>query len=214
MTRSEKNKIIEHLKYSKLCGINYIKPIKFKIKNIQASDLPNDINELKEHVHHCSLCDLSKNKHKTMFSMGNNDSNVMMIGTDSKFADENLNIMINSMIKNILLLDINQVYITNILKCDTNINIHNLDNSIKLCKSYLLKQIEIVKPEIIITIGSAFNHLIDSKDNISDISGNLYNYNGIKLVPLLDLEFVYKNPSYKQDMFNDLKKIKMILEQK
>jgi len=202
------------LKYSKLCGINYIKPIRFNIKNIHDTDLPNDINKLENHVHHCSLCDLSKNKHKPLFSMGNNNSNIMIIGTDTNFIDENLNMMMNNMIENILLLDINQVYITNILKCDTNINIHNLDNSIKLCKSYLLKQIEIVKPEIIITIGSAFNHLMEKNDNISDVSGNLYNYNGIKLLPLMDIEFVYKNPSYKQDMFNDLKKIKIILEQK
>ena len=83
---------------------------------------------------------------------------------------------------------------------------------IEMCLEYLRKQIEILKPKIIITLGISFNYLMKNDEKIVDVSGNIYNYNNSKLVPLLDPEFIYKNPSYKAKLFNDLKKIKLLME--
>lgn len=212
MTKIEKEKMINLLNSYKLCGIEYIEPLKLNQIDIKKDDLPSDINELENYVNHCNICELSKFKSDSIFGLGKINSDIMIIGTNCDFLNENISKLLENIIKSVLLIDFNKVYITNILKCNTKINIKSINQSIELCKGYLTKQIELIKPKFIITLGSAFNHLLCNEDNISDISGNIYEYNGIKTIPLLDLEFIYKNPSYKQDMFNDLKKIKSILE--
>jgi len=55
---------------------------------------------------------------------------------------------------------------------------------------------------------------MNNNDKILDISGCLYEYGTIKVVPLLGLDFLNKNPSYKINMINDLKKIKKLLDKK
>ena len=210
MTKIEQEKMINLLNRYKLCGTEYIEPLNFKI-DIKKDDLPNDIIELENYVNHCNICELSKFKNSSNFSMGDFDSDIMIIGTDCNFLNENINLLLKSMIEKVLLLDFNKVYITNILKCNTNSS-ESISKPIELCKDYLIKQIHLSAPKLIITIGSAFNHLLSNDDNIFDVSGNIYEYQGIKLIPLLDVDFIYKNPSYKHDMFNDLKKIKIILE--
>ena len=211
MTKIEKEKIINLLNRYKLCGIEYIEPLSLNNIEIKKDDLPNDIEELENYVNHCNICELSKFKNNSTFSIGKINSDIMIIGTNSDFLNENINLLLRNIIEKVLLIEFNKVYITNILKCNTN-NVESIIKPIELCKDYLIKQIQLVNPKLIITLGSAFNHLLSNDDNIFDISGNLYDYNGIKLIPLLDLEFIYKNPSYKLDMFNDLKKIKIILE--
>ena len=63
-------------------------------------------------------------------------------------------------------------------------------------------------------MGSAFNYLMNNNDDILNISGNLYSYDESKLIPLLGLDFLNKNPSYKVNMISDLKKIKKLLDEK
>jgi DNA polymerase len=212
MTNNDKNKIIDLLNSYKLCGIKYIEPLNLNHQQTDKSELPNSIDELEQYVNHCNLCELSKVKQKQIFSLGDEQSDIMMIGLKYNFLDEHIMQMIKNIITKVLLLDFNKVYITNVLKCNVDTKIDISEQSINLCGDYLLKEIQIVKPKIIITFGLAFNYLLNNQDNILDISGNLYEYNKIKVIPLLDLDFIYKNPSYKQDMFSDLKKIKMLME--
>lgn len=212
MTENKKIYILNLLNSYKLCGMNYIEPLNLNKIDKNKNDLPNDFNGLENYVNHCSICELSKFKSDSIFSLGEINSDIMIVGTNCDFLNENIYKLLENIIKNVLLIDFNKVYITNILKCSTKTNIKSIKQSIELCSGYLTKQIELVKPKFIITLGTAFNHLLCNDDNVLDISGNIYEYNGIKTIPLLDLEFIYKNPSYKQDMFNDLKKIKSILE--
>ena len=120
--------------------------------------------------------------------------------------------MLKNMVEKVLLINMDDIFLTNILKCTTKEDYKKLDSEINLCIDYLKKQISIAKPKLIITLGDAFNYLLNKEENINDISGNLYRYNNIKTIPILHPEFVYKNPSFKQQSFNDLKKIKLILE--
>jgi uracil-DNA glycosylase family 4 len=87
-----------------------------------------------------------------------------------------------------------------------------LSSEIELCKGYFDKQIEISKPKTIIALGSVFNYIMKTNENIIEISGKMYDYKGIKFIPLIDPEFIYKNPSYRPNVYSDLKKIKNLLE--
>lgn len=208
----DKIKIIHTLNMYKSFGIEYLDDINVSFKNKKSDDLPNNLNDLKNYVEHCNLCALSKQKESLEFGKGDISSDIYVIGTNQYFQNEKIYNMFKSMIEKVLLRDINSVYITNILKCSTNNNIKDLDEPIRTCMNYLVKQIDLSSVKLIITLGNCYNYMMNACEDIVDISGNVYDYNGIKLIPILDPMYLYRNPSYKQQMFNDLKKIKTIME--
>jgi DNA polymerase len=77
----------------------------------------------------------------------------------------------------------------------------------------LHKQIENIKPKIVVTLGDeAYKYLTNSDIEISKIHGTPLKHNGYIIVPTFDLSFLLKNPSYKKDAFEDLIKIKSLLK--
>lgn len=213
MTDLQKKILLKTLKQYKLCGIEYIDEPNLTKLDTNIKKLPDDFMKLEDFVKNCNLCNLSKEKISCGFGQGNNTSDIFIVGiNDYELSNQTVFDMLKSMIEKVLLLDMEDVYLTNILKCTVSADYKKLGNEINLCLDYLKKQISIAKPKLIITMGEAFNYLLGKEENILDITGNLYRFNNIKTIPILHPEFVYKNPSYKQQAFNDLKKIKLILE--
>lgn len=213
MTKSKKKEILDLLYGYNCLGIEYIDSINYIKSEKKGSQLPQTIEELEIEASHCSLCDLSKDSTQFKFGTGDKYSDIYVIGFNhNQFSSEIVFNSFRNMIENVLLLNFDNIYISNIVKCTTKQNINKLSKPTEMCENYIFRQIELAKPKLIITLDFAFNHLMKSDESIIDISGGSYTYNGIDLIPLLHPEFVYKNPSYKDRMFKDLKKIKMLLE--
>lgn len=214
ITKQIKSEIIHILKMKKLIGIEHITPVSFSRKTNNKLSLPDEILNLEEYVKNCSLCELSKSKESILFGKGNNTSEIYIVGLNYNYEDDKKFFLIKKMIENVIKLNINETYMTNILKCNSNKLQNNFDVEVNSCIHYLEKQITISKPKLIITLGNAFDYMIKSGEDIMDVSGSLFSYNGIKLIPLMDPDFIYKNPSYKEKMFQDLQKIKNIMDEK
>jgi len=212
ITEKQKCELLTLLENDKIFGIEYANSIQFKKQKFLSNKLPLNLELLSEYASKCSLCSLSKSKVSFNFDFGDKMSNIMMVSVDKINVREfdNLKNLFNSELE----IDINHIYMTNILKCTSKIKKVNFDNEIFQFLSYLEQQIRIMKPKIIITIGFAFNYLMNRNDDIRNISGTLYEYDICKVVPLLGLDFLNKNPSYKVNMINDLKKIKKLLDEK
>jgi DNA polymerase len=120
--------------------------------------------------------------------------------------------MLTLMIEKVLDLSREDVYITNILKCHLP-STQELHNSyIHSCKIYLFKEIEIIKPKVIVTLGEIAYHYINNEDSkLKDIRGNIIEKSGYKLIPTYHPNFLLKNPSFKKEVFMDLKKVKSLL---
>ncbi len=215
MTNRDKIKLIHTLNMYKSFGIEYLDEINLDLRSKKVTDLPDDLVLLENHIEHCNLCDLSKQKESLEFGRGDINSDIIIIGINQYFENDDIYNMFKNMIEKVLLRDMDSVYITNILKCNTKDNvqsIHSFEKPIQTCMNYLIKQIDVSSAKLIITLGNCYNYMMNSSDDIVDISGNIYDYNGIKLIPIIDPEYLYKNPSFKQQMFNDLRKIKTIME--
>jgi len=209
-----KSELLHVLKKKKLLGIKYIEQINFTNKINSKLKLPENLVQLNEYVENCSLCELSKMNIGINFGNGNIDSDLLIISLHNNFFDEKAFLNIQNMIENVLKIDLNDIYMTNILKCDIKVYKNNLDAEVSTCIPYLRKQIDLIKPTMIITFGKAFKYLLKTENAILDVSGNLFNYDGIDLIPLIDPKFIDKNPSYRDQMLLDLKKIKNIMDNK
>ena len=145
----------------------------------------NNLNEIREAVETCKKCKLCKFRDKFVFAEGKNDAKIMLIGL-SPGEEENsagkLFIGPSGKFLNELLglakLNRESLYITNIIKCHA--PTYSIgQEEIASCCVYLDKQIEIIKPETIIPLGSiAAQYILEkynlSKKRISEIHGQVF----------------------------------------
>jgi len=216
MNLTNKEQILNVLEGYRFLNFDFIEPLNLTIKKRSFTKLPDNFKELNEYIKNCNLCTLSTNEYQQHLGLGDINSDLYIIGTNPALLKGDLLELLKNMIEKVLLRDFDSVYVVNILRCpSSNHTMDNIDQeSIDICLQFLDHQIEISKPKLIITLGEAFNYMLNSKEDVVNISGNNYKYHNIDLIPILHPYFISKNPSFKQTVFNDLKKIKFFLEQK
>lgn len=204
--------ILKNLNLYKSFGMEYCEPVNYKIYLSSSANLPNNNDTLKNYIQHCNLCELSKYCNSKAIGFGDINSEIYIVGISSSFQVDKILKLLTTLLNDILAIDSKDVYITNLIKCtiglQNNINKENID----LCKEYFIKQVDIIRPKYIIALGDVSKYLLRDKNEISYKYGNCYDYNGINLIPMLDLEFVYKNPSYQEELYKDFKKLKILME--
>lgn len=220
MTNTKKNEIIKYLHTQKIFGYKYIEELNFDDKSSCDFSLPSDLDELRKVVNSCHLCELSKSRKNVLFSYGNIDSKIMIICDEpTKSEDElgtfysgNSGEMLSNMITNVLMLKKEDVYLTNLVKCrsKTGANVSNFDS----CSCYLYKQIDIVKPKIILAFGqSVFNYLIKDEGDFLQRRGDVIKYQDSHFIATYSTQYLLKNPSLKKDTLEDLKTVKRVYKE-
>ena len=210
---------LKHLYTLQMFGEEYFEGYNFQ-EEIATSIMPNELTKLEELVSKCKLCSLHKTRHNIVFGAGNPKAKLMFVG-EAPGRDEDLQgkpfvgrsgEVLTKMIENVLNLKRSDVYIGNILKCRPP---HNRDpeiGEVENCKKYLLKQIEIIQPKLIVTLGKiAFRYLLDDETPITIARGKVYNFNSIKVIPTFHPSYLLRNPSKKKEAKVDLEFIKTFL---
>lgn len=103
------------------------------------------------------------------------------------------------------------LFVTNILKCclgNSRLSVEMIDT----CREHLNAQIELVNPQIIVTLGQLpISSLKRAAVNLTAEHGIPIEYNGRTVLPLFSPAFVLANPSFKAPLWEDLKKLKSML---
>ena len=219
MTKLVKNQVLEHLNYLKSFGYDYHEPLDFFSNSIKNVKLPNNMIELETSVKHCYLCELSKCRKNVLFGYGNIYSDIMFIGDEPSSSEDELAIhysgksgeLLEKMIENVLNIAKEDIYYTTLVKCRSSNGLNN--SNIETCHDYLLKQIELIKPKLIVTLGEkTYSYLLKNSDNFSQIRGKELVFNGISLIATFSPTFLLRNPSFKKDAYYDMLKIKNYME--
>jgi len=168
-------------------------------------------------VSRCTKCRLCEHRTHTVFGEGDVDAKVFFIGegpgetedqTGRPFvgrAGELLNKMIGAMG-----LKREQVYIANIVKCRPPGNRVPAPDEVATCTPYLQRQLEIVRPQAIVTLGlPATQYMLETKLSMGRLRGQWHAWRGIKLMPTYHPAYVLRNPSYetRAAVWSDLKKV-------
>jgi len=212
--------LLKQLYQLKELGYNYTDTKPFSFEEQNSLELPNSLTELKKQAQNCHLCSLSKSRNRVVFGEGNKNADVMFVGgLPIEMEDDVGKIflgrggeMLTAMIEKVLGLRREDVYITNLLKCHP-LNTQELhETPFHTCKAYLFKEIELVKPKIIITLGKeAYHYLTNETSDLKDIRGNLTSHKMFRVMPTYHPNFLLKNPSLKKEVFMDLQKVKGLL---
>ncbi|HFQ61505.1 MAG TPA: uracil-DNA glycosylase [Epsilonproteobacteria bacterium] len=182
--------------------------------------LPNTLEALKKQAMECHLCTLSKSRQKVVFGEGNPHATLMFVGDTPSSSDDGIGHiftgrtgdLLTKMLENVLELTRDDIYITNILKCRA------LDTQMPsaahahTCHPYLLKEIALIKPKFIITLGTlAYQYLTGDDSPIENVRGTLHQQDNYTIIPTYHPNHLLRNPSSKKEVFEDLLKIKDLI---
>ena len=161
----------------------------------------------------CTKCELHKSRKNVVVDRGNRESDLVFIG-EAPGADEDrigkafvgrAGKLLDLVFRGLGISD-DDIYICNILKCRPPGNINPTDKQAELCMPYLMRQIELVQPKVIVILGGqAFKHLIDSSYGITKARGNWTEFHDIPVMPTFHPAALLRDRSKKMDMWKDIK---------
>ena len=107
-----------------------------------------------------------------------------------------------------------EVYIANIVKCRPPNNRAPSEDEVISCAPYLMKQISVLKPKVIVTLGASSTcALFNQKIKISSVRGKFYDWkDGVKLMPTFHPAYLLRNPIDKKLVWEDMQKVMEFLE--
>lgn len=218
MTSYQNLILLQNLYRLKAMGFEYIEH--FNINDKKNYDMPNSIEELRENISHCHLCDLSKSRTQSMSGYGDTNAELLIIDyTVTQAQDTNNNYYagragetLKNMIEKVLLMPIESVFLTHCVKCKPLNSNFPSPSEVNSCKSYLHAQMNFIQPKVIVTLGQeAYAHLTGNSDNFENVRGHIIDYKEYKLIPIYHPQHLLRNPELKKVTLNDLLTIKKSL---
>ncbi|CAA6808841.1 MAG: Uracil-DNA glycosylase, family 4 [uncultured Sulfurovum sp.] len=212
--------LLKHLYQLKELGYKYTSEKVFSENDQNLLKLPNSLIALKQQAFNCHLCSLSKSRNQVVFGEGDENAEVMFIGDVPLEIEDNEGKpflgrggeMLTAMIEKVLGLSRENVYISNLLKCHPLASQEVHESEFHTCKAYLFKEIKLVNPKIIITLGEkAYHYLSNDTHSLTEIRGTIIQKEKHIILPTYHPNFLLKNPSFKKEVFKDLQKVKKLL---
>ena len=214
---------LEYLKQQKeIYGDGYL------ISNEEADDLVKlfqkkdlTLHEFYEAIKDCHRCPLSETRTHFVFGDGNENANLMLVG-EAPGREEDLTgvpfvgragQLLNKILEAIHFKR-EDVYIANIVKCRPPNNRDPLPSEVEKCEPYLKKQIEIIKPKIILALGRiAGQTLLRTNASLTTLRGKVHNYHGIKLIVTYHPAALLRNPHWKKPTWEDVQFLRKIYDE-
>jgi DNA polymerase len=160
----------------------------------------------------CVKCSLGHTRIKFVFGVGNPHATLMLVG-EAPGADEDARgepfVGRAGQLLNKILAAINfrreDVYICNILKCRPPNNRQPLPEEVDSCLPYLKKQIDLVKPKLILCLGlTAAHNILQTTESLTHLRGRVLSYENVPLMVTYHPAALLRNPNFKQPTWQDV----------
>ncbi len=174
------------------------------------------LDQLRAAIGDCQRCKLSSGRTHLVFGVGNPKAKVMFVG-EGPGRDEDLKgepfvgragQLLTDIITKGMGMKREDVYIANVIKCRPPENRNPESDEIESCEPFLVRQIELIKPRVLIGLGKfAVQTLLKSKVPIMKLRGGWHDYHGIRFMPTLHPAYLLRNPGDKKLVWEDIKKV-------
>ena len=173
--------------------------------------------QLEEEAKQCKKCKLCQNRNSVVFGTGNKNADLMFIG-EGPGADEDLQGIpfvgkagkLMNMAFEAIGLNRDDVYIANIVKCRPPSNRNPQEDEAMACLNYLRNQVILVKPKIIVLLGSvALRNILGKEYGITASRGKWVEKKGILYMPTWHPAALLRDETKKIDFIKDLQQVMM-----
>jgi uracil-DNA glycosylase len=179
----------------------------------QTVDRSREWIPLKAAVSGCVSCGLHRTRTQTVFGVGDEDADWMLIGEAPGAEEDRLGEpfvgqagrLLDNMLAAIGLKRGDNVYIANVLKCRPPGNRNPQPEEVAKCTPHLLRQIELIKPKLIVAMGRfAAQTLLNTDASIATLRGSVHRYAGVPLIVTYHPAYLLRNLPDKAKAWADL----------
>jgi len=187
----------------------------------RATGAERELRELEEQVRRCTRCRLHRTRTQGVFARGDPHAELMFIGEAPGAEEDRRGVpfvgpagkLLDRMIY-AMGLERDAVYITNILKSRPPGNRDPRPDEVEACFPFLERQIELVRPRIICTLGRpAACALLESGRSMGQLRGRWHFWRGIPLMPTYHPAYLLRSPGQKRAAWQDLKQVIIALRE-
>jgi DNA polymerase len=168
----------------------------------------------------CTRCKLhGLGRRQIVFGAGNPSANLMFIG-EAPGHDEDVQGLPfvgragQLLTKIIEAIDLRRedVYIANIIKCRPPENRNPEPDEVASCEPFVRRQVQAIRPKVIVALGTfAAQALLQTRDPISKLRGQVFTCGDARLVPTFHPAFLLRSPERKRDVWEDMKRVRALL---
>ena len=168
---------------------------------------------LKAAVSGCVKCGLHKTRTQTVFGVGDENADWMLIGEAPGAEEDRLGDpfvgqagkLLDNMLAAINLSRRKNVYIANVLKCRPPGNRNPTPEEVAQCSPHLLQQIELIQPKLILAMGRfAAQTLLETGASIASLRGRVHRYAGVPLIVTYHPAYLLRTLEDKAKAWEDL----------
>jgi len=168
----------------------------------------------------CTQCALSKSARNPVPGEGNPNADFMCVGeapgaTEDETGRPFVGRAGELLTKILAAIDLRRedVFIGNVLKHRPPGNRNPLPDEVKACSPYLIRQIELIRPKVILAMGLfAAQTLLETKLTIGKLRGQIHRYYGVPLIVTYHPAALLRNPSWKRPTWEDVQLARRILD--
>ena len=177
-------------------------------------------DEIHNEIGDCTRCPLHRERKTVVHTEGNRKARLMFVG-EAPGADEDIQArpfvgragQLLTKIIEAIGLKREEVLIGNVNRCRPPGNRPPTPEEASMCKPFLLREIAIVQPEVIVVLGNtAMKNLLDTREGITKLRGTFQEFKGIKVMPTFHPAYLLRDPSKKRETWEDLKKVRDYLD--
>jgi len=203
----ESNPLAEILEFYKSLGVTHL--------NLN----PPSLGTLEEGIRDCTRCGLSSGRTGFLAGWGSPRSGLMIV-TDA-LTEESLGEGTPGhgeawelLLKIIRAIEIQpeDTFITNAVKCHAGPSVKPGINEIEACRPWLLSQVDLAAPRVIVALGTAAAQALLATDQaISSLRGRFYYLDKLPVMPTFHPEYLLHNPRSKGEVWHDMKLVRDLL---
>jgi DNA polymerase len=185
------------------------------LEQAMTSSKQKELDALRANIGDCTRCKLHAGRKNLVFGDGNPEARLVFVGEGPGFDEDKQGLpfvgkagqLLNQMIE-AMGLSRQEVYICNVVKCHPPDNRDPEPDEIATCEPYLLEQLKIIRPQVIVGLGRfAVQTLLQTKTPISRLRGNWMNFQGIKFMPTYHPAYLLRNQADKRAAWEDLQAV-------
>jgi len=191
-----------------------------KIGQIDKNNIPlltdknrkRDLDQFCNSISLCKECELGNTRNNFVFGTGDPNADLMLVGEapgEKEDCEGEPFVGRSGKLLDKILRAINKnrkkgVYITNVLKCRPPKNRDPLPSEVSKCEPYLLKQITMIQPKLIVALGRISGKTLLKKDiPLKNMREMIHNYHGIPLKVTYHPAALLRNPNFKKYAWED-----------
>jgi len=185
------------------------------------ADLHNALQMFHEAIRDCQKCALAAGRTQVVFGSGNPEADIMFVGEAPGYYEDKegrpfvgaAGKLLDRLLQEIGL-QRSEIFIANVLKCRPPQNRDPLPDEVEACKPYLLRQIELIKPRVICTLGNfATQLLLEKKVGITKVRGRSFQMQDYFVFPMLHPAAALHREAFQASVREDFQHLRAFLDQ-